>query len=369
MKPVLLGMEAFFTSFGIYSSKGQLYEPVDREQMMYYKEAIDGQILEEGINEAGAMSSFVAAGTAYSNLGINMIPFYVYYSMFGFQRVGDLIWLAADSRAKGFLVGGTSGRTTLNGEGLQHQDGHSQLMATTVPSLVAYDPAYAYELAIIVQDGLRRMYAENECVLYYISVYNEQYEMPEMPKGVEEGVLKGIYKVSSSKAGRKKKFRPQLLGSGTILRKSFVHKVFSKKSTALQQTFGVSPVTANSLGMLKSLPDGIISILDETPKTSYLEETFADAAGPFISSSENVRLVADQVREWIPGPYAVLGTDGFGRSETREALRRHFEIDAECTVYATLIELAKLKQFDADQLPQAMKDLGIDPDKIDPRTA
>lgn len=360
------GMEAMFTSFGIYSSKGQLYEPVDSDQMSYYKEAIDGQIFEEGINEAGAMSSFVAAGTAYSNLGKNMVPFYVYYSMFGFQRVGDLIWLAADSRAKGFLVGGTSGRTTLNGEGLQHQDGHSHLMATTVPTLVSYDPAYGYELAVIIQNGLKRMYEDNECIFYYLSVYNEQYSMPAMPEGVEDGILKGIYKVSSKEAGKPKTVRPQLFGSGTILPSVLkAQEILAEKFNVSSDVWSVTSYSELARDSREAQRWNRLHPT-ETPKKSYLEETFGGVTGPFISSSENVRLVADQIRDWVPGPYCVLGTDGFGRSETREALRRHFEVDAECTAYATLVELAELGQFEKEKLPEALKDLGIDPEKIDP---
>ncbi|WP_459556033.1 pyruvate dehydrogenase (acetyl-transferring), homodimeric type [Lacunimicrobium album] len=367
------GMESFFTSFGIYSSKGQLYEPVDRDQMMYYKEATDGQVLEEGINEAGAMSSFVAAGTAYANLGVQMIPFYVYYSMFGFQRVGDLIWLAADARAKGFLVGGTSGRTTLNGEGLQHEDGHSQLMATTVPCLISYDPAYSYELAVIIQDGLRRMYVDNENVFYYLSVYNEQYDMPGMPEAnrqeVIEGILKGIYKFGSTDSGEGQKVRPQLFGSGTIFREAL------RAQSILKDKYGIGSDLHSVTSYSELARDAMATTRynslhpDQAPKKSYLETKFDGVTGPFVSTSDNVRLVADQIRQWVPGRYVVLGTDGFGRSEERATLRRHFEIDAECTVYATLHALAQDGQFDKAKLPQVIKDLGINPDQVDPRTA
>jgi len=314
------GMENLFKQCGIYSSKGQLYEPVDRAQVMYYKEAKDGQLLEEGINEAGAMSSFIAAGTTYSNLGMHMIPFYVYYSMFGFQRVGDLIWCAADSRTKGFLVGGTSGRTTLNGEGLQHQDGHSQLMASTVPTIVSYDPAYAYEVTVIIQDGLRRMYQENECVFYYLSVYNDNYLMPPMPEGSTEGILKGMYKISSTDSGESQTMRPQLFGSGPILP-----------------------------GVLEA--------------QKMLHEKYGIGCDVWSVTSDNVRLVADQIRQWVPGTYFTLGTDGFGRSETREELRRHFEVDAEHTVLATLYGLSQHSNFDTARLPQAIQELGLDPEQ------
>ncbi|MCA9098014.1 MAG: pyruvate dehydrogenase (acetyl-transferring), homodimeric type, partial [Planctomycetaceae bacterium] len=327
------GMEGFFSTFGIYSSKGQLYEPVDRIDgaLMYYKEAKDGQVLEEGINEAGAMGSFVAAGTAYSNLGMNMIPFYIYYSMFGFQRVGDLIWLAADSRCKGFLVGGTSGRTTLNGEGLQHEDGHSQLVATTVPPIVAYDPAYAYELAVIIQDGLKRMYADGEEIFYYLSVYNEAYEMPPMPEGngVTEGILKGMYCFHSTEDGDGQKRRPQLFGSGTILNEVL------RAQKILKENYGIGcdvwSVTSYSELCRAAMDADRWNMLHpgEEKKESYLTQTLSGIDGPFIAASDNVRLVPDQIRQWIPGSYTVLGTDGFGRSDTRPVLRRHFEVDAE----------------------------------------
>ncbi len=367
------GMEAFFSSFGIYSRKGQLYEPVDRVggSLMYYKEAKDGQVLEEGINEAGAMSSFIAAGTAYSNLGLNMVPFYIYYSMFGFQRVGDLIWCAADSRAKGFLIGGTSGRTTLNGEGLQHQDGHSHLIATAVPSLTAYDPAYGYELAVIIHDGLRRMYAENECTFYYISVYNENYAMPPLPKGdhVTEGILRGMYKLSSTPDGAEQKRRPQLLGSGTLLNEVLRAQQILKEQYGLGTD--VWSVTSYSELCRDAMATSRWNQLhpDAAPRQCYLQRMFKEAGGPFVASSDNVRLVPDQIREWIPGRYTILGTDGFGRSDTREVLRRHFEVDAECMVYATLEALSHEGAFSRARLPDVLKALNIDPEKMDPRTA
>jgi pyruvate dehydrogenase E1 component len=367
------GMESLFSAFGIYSSKGQLYEPVDRVNgsLMYYKEAKDGQVLEEGINEAGAMGSFVAAGTAYSNLGINMIPFYIYYSMFGFQRVGDLIWLAADSRVKGFLVGGTSGRTTLNGEGLQHEDGHSQLIATTVPPLVSYDPAYAYELSTIIQDGLRRMYADGEEIFYYLSVYNESYEMPGMPEGdhVRAGILKGMYKLKSTDSGEGQKDRPQLFGSGTILNEVL------RGQQILKDKYGIGTdvwsVTSYSELCRESLDCHRWNLLHPTaePKKSYLTQQLEGNHGPYIAASDNVRLVPDQLRQWIPGKYTVLGTDGFGRSDTRPTLRRHFEIDGECTAYATLQALSEYNAFDRNRLPDVLKELGIDVEKVNPRLA
>jgi pyruvate dehydrogenase E1 component len=366
------GMEGLFKQVGIYASKGQLYEPVDIKQQIYYREARDGQLLEEGINEAGAMGSFIAAGTAYANLGMNMVPFYVYYSMFGFQRVGDLIWCAADSRTKGFLCGGTSGRTTLNGEGLQHEDGHSQLMATTVPSLRSYDPAFGYELAVIVQDGLRRMYAEGEEVFYYLSVYNEAYEHPPIPEDrarVTEGILRGMYRYCSTDNAAGQKYRPQLFGSGPILRDAL------RAQQMLAEQFGIGSdvwsVTSYSELRREAMGCQHWNDLhpDETPRRSYLEQVLDGVTGPFISTSDNVRLVADQIREWIPGEYLILGTDGFGRSETREELRRHFEIDAEFVTYTALQGLARMNAFDASKLSSVLKQLGIDPSKINPLDA
>jgi pyruvate dehydrogenase E1 component len=317
------------------------------------------------------MGSFIAAGSAYANLGLNMIPFYVFYSMFGFQRVGDLIWCAADTRVKGFLCGGTSGRTTLNGEGLQHEDGHSQLMATTVPTIRAYDPAWGYELAVIVQDGMRRMYAEGEEIFYYLSVYNEAYPHPEMPadESVRDGILRGLYRVSSTDGGEAQTMRPQLFGSGTILREAL------RAQTILSEQFGIGSdvwsVTSYSELRRDAMDCQHWNALhpNETPRVSYLEQQLADVSGPFISTSDNVRLVADQIREWIPGSYTVLGTDGFGRSETREELRRHFEIDAECTVWATLRSLSASGDFDKSRLPKILEQLQIDPEKINPLDA
>ncbi|QDU10524.1 pyruvate dehydrogenase (acetyl-transferring), homodimeric type [Gimesia aquarii] len=366
------GMEGLFKQCGIYASQGQLYEPVDRDQLMYYKEAKDGQILEEGINEAGAISSFIAAGTAYANQGVNMIPFYIYYSMFGFQRVGDLVWAAADSRTKGFLLGGTSGRTTLNGEGLQHQDGHSHLMATTVPTLHAYDPAYAYELAVIIQEGLRRMYQEGEEIFYYLSVYNENYEMEPMPEGddVADGIIKGLYKFRSQDVEKPSvAMRPQLFGSGPILREVLrAQEILAEKYGIATDVWSVTSYTQLARD-LKDVERFNRLNPESDQQKSYLETIFDGVAGPFIASSDNIKLVADQIREGIPGYYCVLGTDGFGRSETRESLRRHFEIDAENVVVATLHSLAEEGQFDKKQLATAVNELGIDPEKINPRTA
>lgn len=365
------GMEDLFKMVGIYSSKGQLYEPVDSGTVQYYKEAKNGQLLEEGINEAGAMGSFIAAGSAYANLGKNMIPFYVYYSMFGFQRVGDLIWCAADTRCKGFLCGGTSGRTTLNGEGLQHEDGHSQLMATTVPTIRSYDPAYGYELAVVVQEGLRRMYGDGEEIFYYLSVYNDNYAHPPMPEteGVVDGIIKGMYRFSSTDSADGQQHRPQLFGSGPILQCALA----AQKILADRYGIGSDVWSVTSYSELRR--DAMACQHwndlhpDESPRTSYLEYVLDGVTGPFISTSDNVRLVADQIREWIPGEYIVLGTDGFGRSETREELRRHFRIDAESTVLATLQGMARMGAFDSNQLASAVKDLGLDAEAIFPLDA
>jgi pyruvate dehydrogenase E1 component len=362
------GMESLFSLCGIYASKGQLYEPVDAGNVMYYKEARNGQLLEEGINEAGAMSSFIAAGSAYANLGYNMVPFYVYYSMFGFQRVGDLIWCAADTRCKGFLCGGTSGRTTLNGEGLQHEDGHSQLMATTVPTLRSYDPAYGYELSVIVQEGLRRMYAEGEEIFYYLSVYNENYAQPPIPDDrnrVTEGVIKGMYHLNATDSAAGQLHRPQLFGSGPILREA----LRAQQILLDQFEIGSDVWSVTSYSELRrdamSCQHWNNLHPNETPRKCFLESAIQDSSGPFISSSDNVRLVGDQIREWVPGEYTVLGTDGFGRSETRDELRRHFEIDAECITYAALQALARMGAFDSGRLPQTLEQLGIDSDKVD----
>ncbi|HUQ70417.1 MAG TPA: pyruvate dehydrogenase (acetyl-transferring), homodimeric type, partial [Planctomycetaceae bacterium] len=356
------GMQTLFNAFGIYSSKGQLYTPVDAGDLASYKESKTGQILMEGINEAGAMSSFVAVGTSYANLGLPLCPFYIYYSMFGFQRVGDLIWLAGDSRCKGFLCGGTSGRTTLNGEGLQHEDGHSQLMAGTVPNLLAYDPAFGYELAAIVRDGLHRMYGLGEEVFYYLSVYNESYIQPAMPPGdkVVEGILKGLYPLDPAVSVKDRGKRPQLFGSGPIMTQVLrAQQMLAEKYKIATDVWSVTSYNelkrdAQSTARWNWLHPS------EKPRQSYLESQLSGVTGPIVAASDNVQLVAEQLRPYIAGRYVVLGTDGFGRSESREALRRHFEIDAESIVFATLSALAKDGQFDAKKLPQALKDLGID---------
>jgi pyruvate dehydrogenase E1 component len=355
------GMDSLFRQIGIYSSKGQLYEPVDRETLLYYNEAKDGQILEEGITEAGSMSSFIAAGTAYANFGINMIPFYFYYSMFGFQRIGDLIWAAADSKAKGFLLGATAGRTTLNGEGLQHQDGHSHLLASTVPTLLTYDAAFGYEIAAIVKDGLRRLYADGEEYFYYLTLYNESYNMPAMPSGVEEGILKGLYKLKPASKG--KKFKAHIFGSGPLLREAL------RAQEILAEQFDVSADvwSATSYKLLRgdALKTRRWNMLHPTaaPKKSYLESVLQDEEGVFIAVSDYMKMVADQISPWVPGGLTSLGTDGFGRSDTRENLRRFFEVDAETATAATLYALYQKGLLAAQAVGDAIKKLGIDPEK------
>jgi pyruvate dehydrogenase E1 component len=362
------GMDPLFRQCGIYAHTGQLYEPVDSEQFLYYREAKDGQILEEGITEAGSMASFIAAGTAYATHGINMIPFFIYYSMFGFQRIGDLIWAAADTRCRGFLLGGTAGRTTLNGEGLQHEDGHSHLFSMAYPTVRSYDPAYAYETAVIVMDGLRRMYEGGEDCMYYITLHNENYQMPAMPEGAEEGIVRGMYKVSSVDAGAKRP-QVQLLGSGAILREALrAQQILAERYQVSSQAWSVTSYTelhrdAQACERWNRLHP------NETPKQPYLQQVLGGEQGPFIASSDYVRAVSEQISAWTPGGLTVLGTDGLGRSDTRKRLRRHFEVDAECITLTALQQLAQRDQFDKKQLANVIKDLGIDPDKIDPMIA
>jgi pyruvate dehydrogenase E1 component len=355
------GIDPLFAQVGIYSSKGQLYEPVDKNGLSFYHEAHDGQILEEGITEAGSMASFVAAGTAYANFGVNLIPFYIYYSMFGPQRVGDEIWLAADSRAKGFLLGATSGRTTLNGEGLQHQDGHSLILAGTVPTLYTYDPAFAYEIAIIVCEGMKRMFQDGEEIMYYICLYNENYAMPPMPPGVEEGVLKGLYKFKTGPEG--KKHKAQIFGSGSIIRSAL------RAQEILAERYDVSADVWSATSYKNLRNDALLAdrwnMLHpaELPKKPYVSKLLENETGPFIAVSDYMKIVPEQIAKWVPGGMTILGTDGFGRSDTRQRLRRFFEIDAECTVVATLHALAQRGEVDRAIVAQAIKDLNIDPEK------
>jgi pyruvate dehydrogenase E1 component len=359
------GMDSLFRQVGIYSSKGQLYEPVDRETLLFYNEAKDGQILEEGITEAGAMSSFIAAGTAYAQHGLNMIPFYFYYSMFGFQRIGDLMWAAGDIKAKGFLLGATAGRTTLNGEGLQHQDGHSHLLASAIPTLLTYDPAFAYEIAAIIRDGLKRMYAQGEEIFYYLTLYNENYPMPEMPEGAEEGILKGLYKCREGENG-KKQHKAHIFGSGPILREAL------RAQEILAERYDVSADvwSATSYKLLRgeALRARRWNMLHPTeqPKRSYLESVLEKERGVFVAVSDYMKMVPDQIAPWVPGRLTTLGTDGFGRSDTRSNLRRFFEVDAEVTVIATLYALWQRSLIDARTVQKAIRDLQVDPEKSCP---
>jgi pyruvate dehydrogenase E1 component len=359
------GMEGMFRQLGIWSSVGQLYTPQDADQLMYYKEDKHGQILQEGINEAGAMCSWIAAATAYSTHNVQMIPFFVYYSMFGFQRVGDLAWAAGDMRCRGFLMGGTAGRTTLNGEGLQHEDGHSHLLASVIPNCVAYDPAFACELAVIIQDGLRRMVQEQEDVFYYITIMNENYAHPEMPKGAEPGILKGMYLL---REGEKKSRKPrvQLLGAGTILREVIA------AADLLEKEYGVVAdiwsVTSFNQLRREALQVSRWNMLHPAANTklSYVTTCLKNRKGPVIASSDYMKIVADQIREFVPGRYCVLGTDGFGRSDTREKLRNFFEVDRHYITVAALKALAEEGAIPVEQVAQSIQVLGIDPDKPDP---
>jgi pyruvate dehydrogenase E1 component len=359
------GMEALFRQCGIYSHVGQLYEPVDKDSLLYYKEAVDGQILEEGINEAGSISSFIAAGTAYSTQGINTIPFYIYYSMFGPQRVGDLIWAAADSRCRGFLIGGTAGRTTLNGEGLQHQDGHSHVLLSTVPNIVTYDPAFAFELAVIIQDGMKRMYKKQENIFYYISVGNENYVMPPMPGGARDGILKGLYKFKRS-GEKKASARAQLFGSGAIL-----HQVLEAQQI-LEKDYGVAAdvwsVTSYNELRREALHVERRNMLNpaQKPGIPYVTKCLDGQGDVFIFASDYMKILPDGIAKWVPGPMLSLGTDGFGRSDSRKALRDFFEVDARHIVFGTLVTLAKEKKISAAVVKQAVKKLEIDPKKLNP---
>ncbi len=359
------GMEGMFRQLGIYSSVGQLYEPVDSDQVMYYREDKQGQILEEGINEAGAFSSWLAAATSYRNHHLHMIPFYIYYSMFGFQRVGDLAWAAGDLRAQGFLLGGTAGRTTLAGEGLQHQDGHSHILASTIPNCVSYDPTFAYELAVIIQDGLRRMYVDRESVFYYITVMNENYVHPPMPEGVEDGIVKGMYRLQQGADSERK---VQLLGCGTILREVIA------AADLLKQDFDVDAdiwsVTSFNELRRNGLDAARTSLLhpDQSPSEPYVTTCLKDTRGPVVAATDYMKIYADQIREYVPRRYNVLGTDGFGRSDTRQKLRQHFEVNAKYVVIATLKSLADEGVIEAGSVSAAIEKYNIDPDKPNPVT-
>lgn len=359
------GMDALFREIGIYSPKGQLYEPVDKASLLYYNEARDGQILEEGINEAGAMASFIAAGTSHVTHGVPMIPFYIYYSMFGFQRVGDLMWLAGDIKARGFLLGATAGRTTLNGEGLQHQDGHSLLVASTIPTLRVYEPAFGYELAIIIADGLKRMYQDKEDTFYYLTLYNENYAMPPAPDGVVDGVLRGMYKYQVGPTGLRHK--AHLFGSGPIIHSALrAQQILAERYDVSADVWSVTSYKALRAEAINCRRWNMLHPT-EPPRRSYLETMLANETGVFVAVSDWIRTVPDQIAPWVPGGLFTLGTDGFGRSDTRPALRRFFEVDAECTVVATLYALAQKGQLPADTVARAIRELGVDPDKVFPQ--
>ena len=361
------GMEALFRQIGIYSNVGQLYEPVDRESLLYYKEAKNGQILEEGITESGSMSSFIAAGMAYSTHNVNTIPFYIFYSMFGLQRIGDLVWAAGDMRARGFLLGGTAGRTTLAGEGLQHQDGNSHLLAYPYPSLKAYDPAFAYELAVIIQDGIKRMYIDQESIFYYITVMNENYAQPAMPKnkGVKEGIIKGMYKFSASKK-KSAKGHAQLFGSGSILNKVLLARdILEKQYNIAVDVWSVTSYKELHYEAIKVERENMFNPGKEE-KLPYVAEVLRGAKGAFVAASDYVRAIPESIARWIPGELFTLGTDGFGRSDGRRHLREFFEVDERYIVLATLHQLKKEGKVTADTIKKAIKEMDINPKKANP---
>jgi pyruvate dehydrogenase E1 component len=358
------GMESLFRQVGIYSHSGQLYEPVDIDTLLYYKEAKEGQILEEGITEAGSISSFIAAGTAYATHGINTIPFFIYYSMFGMQRIGDLVWAAADSRTRGFLLGGTAGRTTLAGEGLQHQDGHSHVFSNAVPNLVSYDPAFAFEIAVIVEEGIRRMYKECESVFYYITVMNEQYDMPPMPDGAREGILKGMYRFKA--ADKKAKHRAQLLGSGAILLEVLkAQQILAEKYDVAADVWSVTSYQelyrqGHAAERWNRLHPA------EKPRVPYVTHALGTTEGVIVAASDYMKALPDAIDRWMPRTLTSLGTDGFGRSESRASLRDFFEVDARHIVIATLNALKREGALEAKAVAQAIKDLGVNPEKPNP---
>jgi pyruvate dehydrogenase E1 component len=361
------GMEALFRQVGIYSHVGQLYEPVDMDVVIYYKEAKEGQILEEGITEAGSISSFIAAGSAYSTHGINTIPFFIYYSMFGMQRVGDFVWAAADTRTRGFLLGGTAGRTTLSGEGLQHQDGHSHLLALAVPNLLSYDPAFAFELAVIIEDGIKRMYKDGESLFYYLTVMNEAYEQLPMPDGadVRDGILKGMYKFRASDR-KKAKAKAQLLGSGAILNEVLAaQKVLAEQYEVAADVWSVTSYPelyrdGHAVERWNRFHPA------EKPRVPHVTQCLGDTEGVIVAASDYVKLLPNGIDRWTPRPVVALGTDGFGRSEGRSSLRDFFEVDTKHIVAATLSELAREGKVDASVAKKAIADLGINPEKPNP---
>jgi pyruvate dehydrogenase E1 component len=359
-------MEGMFRQLGIFSQVGQLYQPEDREQLMFYREDKKGQILQEGINEPGAFSSWIAAATSYSNHALQTIPFYIYYSMFGFQRIGDLAWAAGDSRARGFLLGGTAGRTTLNGEGLQHEDGHSHVMSSLIPNCISYDPTYGYEVAVIIQDGLRRMLTEQEDVFYYLTLMNENYQHPAMPEGAEDGILKGMYRLREGKDAKL-----QLLGSGTILREVIA------AAELLDKEFGVVSDIWSCPSFSELRRDGFdverwnrLHPMDKTPRKAHVTECLESRPGPAVAATDYVREYADQIRAFMPDGkrYVVLGTDGFGRSDTRANLRAFFEVDRYWIAHAAIAALAAEGKMNPEDVARAIKQWKLDPDKPNPLT-
>jgi pyruvate dehydrogenase E1 component len=362
------GMEGLFRQIGIYAPEGQKYVPVDKDQVMYYREAADGQLLQEGINEAGAFSSWIAAATSYSTNNRIMIPFFIYYSMFGFQRIGDLAWAAGDMQARGFLLGGTAGRTTLNGEGLQHEDGHSHIMSSTIPNCVSYDPTFAHELAVIIQHGLKRMVEDQENVYFYLTVMNENYAQPGLKNGDETGIIKGMYKL---KAGGKAKQRVQLLGSGTILREVMA------AAELLENDWSISADIWSVTSFTELRRDGIdcdrhnMLNPEAKPQTPYFTQLLEKTSGPIVASTDYMKLFADQVRPFVPKgrDYKVLGTDGFGRSDFRAKLREHFEVDRHFVVLAALRALADDGKVPVGKVAEAIKKYGINPSKANPQYA
>ena len=368
------GMEGLFRQYGIYSVDGQLYKPVDSDSLMPYKEAVDGQILQEGINEAGSLCSFISAGTSYSTQQVQMIPFYSFYSMFGFQRVGDFIWAASDMKCRGFLMGGTAGRTTLNGEGLQHEDGHSPILASTFPNIACYDPAYEYEMVTIIKDGIKRMYYDHEDTFYYITMYNEDYIHPKMPKGIEEGILKGMYLFQSSKTKKpakmtkgketNKRENVNLISSGVTFKDAL------KAADILENNFDLC-VNVYSAPSFKRLREDAIKVErenklnpDKEIKKSYIEDLLKETKGIYVAVTDYMRSLPDMIRQWIPGEYIILGTDGFGRSSSREELRRYFEIDVESIVISTLYGLVKQGKFKGSELKKVMQKYKYSADKL-----
>ena len=361
-------MEGMFRQLGIWNQQGQRYTPEDKDQLMFYKESKDGQILQEGINEAGGMCDWMAAATSYSTHGIPMIPFYIFYSMFGFQRVGDLAWAAGDMRCRGFLLGGTAGRTTLNGEGLQHEDGHSHLYSLTVPNCISYDPTFAYELAVVVQDGLKRMYAEQQDVYFYLTVMNENYPHPAMPEGAAGGIIKGMYLFRAGAKGSDKTPRVQLLGSGTIFREVIA------AAELLKADWGVDADLWSCPSFTELAREGYAvdraNRLDPAaaPRKSHVEGCLAGTRGPVVAATDYIRAYADQIRAHVPRRYVTLGTDGFGRSDTREKLRHFFEVDRRYVAVAALKALADDGAVPAARVAEAIRKYSIDPGKPAPWT-